>query len=308
MSSGGEDGAGEVEASEEETETGDCSLDEWGWDSSVDQFLLEIVEEAPRRGSYVDFAWVSVQFLDVLEPGDGQIDEALVRFSPAALEERWNYLTWQIQKEASKAGSEAATAPGLEESECPQARLPERDRVLDAMQKFFFGRPSPGKDPAAPGALVLHEACVAAEAPIDPPSLGASTRARVQGACVAAAAAASRGLATAHDEPAAVCWVSAEQPRPEAVDEGAPALSSATAEVHSLAKTAGSSSAAGPDAAAGAGSSNEALRRCLEELRWHGEALRLCSAGGDAAELCVEAAARRKALLWSLGVSNGLPP
>merc|ERR1712113_993882 len=50
------------------------------------------------------------------------------------------------------------------------------------------------------------------------------------------------------------------------------------------------------------GSSNEALRRCLEELRWHGEALRRCSQGESASELCCEGIARRKALLWNLGV------
>eukprot|EP00929_Paragymnodinium_shiwhaense_P040908 TRINITY_DN21288_c0_g1_i4.p2 TRINITY_DN21288_c0_g1~~TRINITY_DN21288_c0_g1_i4.p2 ORF type:complete len:151 (+),score=31.71 TRINITY_DN21288_c0_g1_i4:252-704(+) len=51
-------------------------------------------------------------------------------------------------------------------------------------------------------------------------------------------------------------------------------------------------------------STNEALRRCLEALRWHGEALRRCAAGEDAALLCEEAADRRRELFWSLGLKG----
>ncbi|CAK9113227.1 unnamed protein product [Durusdinium trenchii] len=58
---------------------------------------------------------------------------------------------------------------------------------------------------------------------------------------------------------------------------------------------AGEHSAYGTDAA---------LRRCLEELRWHGEALCQCAAGANAQELCAEASARRKELFWSLGCEH----
>lgn len=234
----------------------DASLDEWGWDPMVDQFLLELISEAQDRDR-VDFGWVSQQFFEVLDPAENQVDAAADRFSPEALYQRWRYLTdparsqpqeAPIQEEQEEADDVAAEEPEesplvalelegavdaeLEHQELQHALDPEpapkkgRDRVLDAMQSFLFGLPRGNKSSSA-------------------------------------------DAASAPSQPSELSW---EEPL----------------------------RSAGPSAYASG--SGEALRRCLEELRWHGDALRLCASGADAAALSREAAERRKALLWSLGI------
>ncbi|CAL1132166.1 unnamed protein product [Cladocopium goreaui] len=147
------------------------------------------------------------------------------------------------------------------------ANEPPRDRVLEAMQNFLFGLPRPNMMPER------HRAMAEAK----------------------------------HQEDSEETWQDSanaagckqqccdEGPSADAiVDENSSADHQATS-----AFTGGSSQKMRGHGAAAKGT--DALRRCLEELRWHGEALRQCAAGANAQQLCAEASVRRKELLWSLG-------
>ncbi|CAJ1420957.1 unnamed protein product [Effrenium voratum] len=68
-----------------------CMLDEFGWDPMVDEYLEALVDEASSQAE-IDWAWVSHQFLDTLEPTPEQIEAALQRFCPDSLQQRWLYL------------------------------------------------------------------------------------------------------------------------------------------------------------------------------------------------------------------------
>ncbi|CAE8591176.1 unnamed protein product, partial [Polarella glacialis] len=215
----------------------------------------------------VDWSWISIQFLETFSPAEDQVEAAMERFSPRNLRERWLYLQNGCQspvgaverleepncKEAASSSGEGVAEPSSEASAdeagplgSPSAVGPQgckgRDRVLDAMQNFLFGRPVPRKTPT----LAVSEPTFAE--------------------------------------------VVVEDAKEEELQEESSSLHRTT--------SAGSSAE---------GTSNAALRKCLEELRWHGEALRCCAAGADAWALCEEAAARRKALLWNLGVGPDGP-
>jgi len=236
----------DVGPEEEDCESG---LDEFGWDPMVDEYLEALVEEAQDE-SEIDWAWISCQFLETLEPTQDQIHAALERFSPQSLQERWSYL----QNRSVLATQEAANS--LNE--------PARDRVLEAMQNFLFGLPS-GMNPHR------HETAEAkpheveeSEAPAD---LGLQQEAETDSAD---AGDISNDTGRAEHEETVATFAAGENPRRFCESDRA---------------------AKGTDA----------LRRCLEELRWHGEALRQCAAGANAQQLCAEASVRRKELLWSLG-------
>lgn len=320
------------------SDDGDCyedsevsCLDEFGWDPSVDAFLLEAVEEAPRYNDRIDFAWVSCTFLDTLAPTEDQLPAALDFFSPAALQVRWLYLQQRTDSSSGEgalgasdaacdvgasfsdspdiacaaAGSEVAataagkhhepldsdnnvdiagsgkfcssssSAGGVAGSSLPRKRgLPGRDRVLGAMQDFLFGRPR--------GTSAEKE-----QDPSDPSS--STSPAGSASASFAASSTWAQQQHTLEHAPAESLQVAAQAPEEITGSE----------EAHLA-----------PDRAAleddsACGCSNEALRCCLEELRWHGEALRRCATGEDAAALATEAASRRKALLWRLGLGPG---
>lgn len=305
-------------------------LDEHGWDPYVDSFLRNLVRQAPHTDfGVVDFVWVSSRFLETLEPDESQMVSALQRFNPSALEERWLFLqqfpedelvpdgfvedefgdeeeeeeehegygaaaasdgrlpllagggerptgscssSFLRGEEGGTAGataaeeaqeSEAGRSEANEEGEEQPAR-PQRRRVLDAMQSFLFGRavPRPTGDEILAASPAVHFP--------------------IAGAAVAPG-------------------VAAQEEGPDLGSDGELEAASAALELNLSSP---------PEAVLGAGggegrvngSGNEALRRCLDELRWHGEALRRCATGEDATALCAEAAGRRKTLLWSLGV------
>eukprot|EP00927_Polykrikos_kofoidii_P025693 TRINITY_DN23042_c0_g1_i1.p1 TRINITY_DN23042_c0_g1~~TRINITY_DN23042_c0_g1_i1.p1 ORF type:complete len:321 (+),score=64.58 TRINITY_DN23042_c0_g1_i1:132-1094(+) len=310
-------------ASSDDDECAD--LDEWGWDPTVDQFLLEIVEEAPRQGPFIDFAWVSCQFLQVLEPSDNDVEAAMERFSPAALEERLAFLLQSVHEtdvinEASveptssclhlpRSQSDNTCSAGSSTSDLgsvPSAintfnpgGPPKRDRILEAMQNFLFEQPCPEKDASV--AIVdssHHEAILAA------PSETASTRPYTERT-------EELSLSQSPSEPVSPTGLAMSL---TAIEPSTATPASASAPVSPLREVTmdgedkeqvGSAPFARRLCARGVGSSSggsDALRRCLDELRWHGEALRRCAAGEDAAELVAEATNRRKLLLWSIGL------
>jgi len=356
MSDDGSDGS-DAENQTSQGEESSCvdSLDEWGWDPWVDEFLLEVVGEAPRRGTAIDFTWVSQQFMETLEPSEEQWESAAERFAPGALQERWLFLVHQqyqdlqrqdalgqqeqlpvrdlqgqlraqqkqqreeqrgvaSSQERAPAGeneshpkaihtdaavlassssiidhSESMNAassssdttlifascqpsppsrktvePLTDEDLDPAAPRQKKDRVLDAMQRFFMGRPSPGKNPVASPATAPATPPVAqlATPPATPPA--AAKHSTLADGTSASAKSGNVGQSKATDAS-------------EAAEDSSPF-----------------------DATLTSGTAGEALRRCLDELRWHGEALRLASTGEDAAALNTEAAERRRTLLFSL--------
>jgi len=310
-------------------------LDEFGWDPSVDAFLLEAVEEAPRYNDRIDFAWVSCTFLDTLAPTEDQLPQALEFFSPAALQVRWLYLQQATQAdpsmhtqaepssvegavEASDAacdtdasfsdapgtataaagcelaattagshqgpldadcgvdvagsgkGSSSSSAGGVAGSSLP----PGRDRVLGAMQDFLFGRPR------------------------------GTTAGKEQGPAVPRSSTSPAGIASVSAADSSGPANTLEDASREALQVAAPSQEA----VAGSQETGPAADRTALEDDSSCGCSNEALRCCLEELRWHGEALRRCAGGEDAASLATEAASRRKALLWRLGLGPGGNP
>eukprot|EP00929_Paragymnodinium_shiwhaense_P040907 TRINITY_DN21288_c0_g1_i3.p1 TRINITY_DN21288_c0_g1~~TRINITY_DN21288_c0_g1_i3.p1 ORF type:complete len:373 (+),score=75.09 TRINITY_DN21288_c0_g1_i3:54-1121(+) len=292
------------------------NLDEWGWDPMVDEFLLDTVEEALQYGPRVDFAWVAAQFLEVCAPDDSKVEEAMERFSPAALQDRWLYLVArnaqmvavhedrsQSEESASfsnvpkeRVGRPAATggfpaaatgsrssasassawhaapaaasvltgAPEAAASSldrptteaAPADRLvdtygkagpPKRDRVLEAMQNFLWGQPNPSRNPGKP----LPPTAKAHPQEPDGRSMPVSDTPPGQG-----------GLLSLADTVDVSCHADSMAAAIAAGAALAPLSSGSACPEHtSMALASGSPP-----------STNEALRRCLEALRWHGEA------------------------------------
>eukprot|EP00435_Cladocopium_sp_Y103_P044153 s805_g12.t1 len=252
------------EEAEEECELG---LDEFGWDPMVDDYLEALVEEAQDEESQVDWAWISCQFFETLEPTQDQIHAALERFSPGSLQERWSYL------QNKKTLAQVTTA-----SEPP------RDRVLEAMQNFLFGLPTPNMNPERHKAMAETKHKEESEGRTSP---GLQEETPQDPANVAGCR-----LQCCDEEPSAGLVTDSIQDN--VIDENCRVDHEATS-----ALAGGSSQTMHGHRAAAKGT--DALRRCLEELRWHGEALRQCAAGANAQQLCAEASVRRKELLWSLG-------
>lgn len=306
----------------------DC-LDDWGWDPMVDAFLRECVHEAPRGDlGVVDFAWVSSHFLETLEPAEDQIMAALEKFNPSALEERWLYLQQVPEQQAIIQGVlqqeleiDGAALDEEQEDEpnnvgpeemlsqtaiCNEGSMqpstaPSRVRILDAMQSFLFGRqlrhsPVQHVPPQeARGTSKMAEGSASREAVggssgLAGVGLGVPVDASDDTGCTAASS--GRGISSPGEIADKTCKVQGVGvPEICGADfSGARALHRMEREVELDALSSCS------------GGSNEALRCCLDELRWHGEALRRCADGEDAGKLNAEGAERRKALLWSLGV------
>eukprot|EP00933_Yihiella_yeosuensis_P061065 TRINITY_DN63894_c0_g1_i1.p1 TRINITY_DN63894_c0_g1~~TRINITY_DN63894_c0_g1_i1.p1 ORF type:complete len:410 (+),score=125.13 TRINITY_DN63894_c0_g1_i1:62-1291(+) len=385
-------------------------LDEHGWDSMVDEFLLSIVEEAREFSPRVDWAWVSCQFIETLQPDESQVEAALERFSPRALLERWIYLErcrrdnlersplqdsegseanptedaeigqeieltqpeqhedscqqqclkqghittnsatpttattpsshsneeqqhqqhsheegeqqkqqqqmqmqmeqlqqkQQVQQEAQQhddqheqqlqqstpSSASSSIPPGVAVAE-ESAEPARKDRVLEAMQSFLFGRPKPGKVPQS--SLQSLPEAKPEETPLE------SDVAKHSNPSVADRATSDdEREEVAKETPEEVALtvevLPQEQEDPDQDEVANDVSEPAGQRISPSNGIAGSSRTC-------SGSSNEALRKCLEELRWHGEALRRCALNAEeAAPLCVEAAERRKALLWQLGV------
>lgn len=302
-------------------------LDEWGWDPFVDSFLRALVRKAPRGvfGTVPDFAWVSRRFLETLDPTEDQIVAALQRFNPSALEERWLYLQQipetdvfseedcseeEEEDEGEASGLHTATQVSLDEAVCSAGvaaegsgacavpageaaaapvPAPARGRVLDAMQSFLFGSTQPHVHAARGAALPAREA--QGRCPDQRP-LAMPLHLHAEGGAAEMLSNDPGGDAACSDgglPPVAVAPCMGPETAPAAAQEDAITLLATAV------------------APARGGNRNEALRRCIDELRWHGEALRRCAEGEDAAELCAEAQARRKALLWSLGAEAGPP-
>lgn len=157
---------------------------------------------------------------------------------------------------------------------------PPRDRVLVAMQRFFNGRPTPEREP-----LARAEDYEAAETPEGQADTVAAARGVADEAPTVFAAAHSLSGA-------------AELPTVR-LDGGVATELFQGSAISSLDASTGEAAAVSAHAEPG---NSEALRRCLDELRWHGEALRRCAAGEDATGLCAEATRRRRELLWSLSL------
>lgn len=270
------------------------ALDEFGWEPTVDEYLLELVEEARDISPEIDWAWVSYNFLETLQPTEDQFEQAVLRFSPGELCERWHYLqqigqreegaeNFSVSLEAIDEDRETlAPEPCLETStiECPQPPISEekssgvpkrRDRVLESMQSFLFGLPRPSQNPR-PG---LSKPCENSPCELKPLETQAKAKAEEREE--------RRDCLEIQDSVL-------QEPSQDDCHRKSPKLGVATASPNS-----------------GNGRPADALRRCLEELRWHGEALQQCAAGADAGDLSREAARRRKELLWSLGVGLDAP-
>eukprot|EP00930_Biecheleria_cincta_P083396 TRINITY_DN72980_c0_g1_i1.p1 TRINITY_DN72980_c0_g1~~TRINITY_DN72980_c0_g1_i1.p1 ORF type:complete len:298 (-),score=63.13 TRINITY_DN72980_c0_g1_i1:44-937(-) len=285
----------------ESTETGtECtgSLDEFGWEPMVDEFLLELVEEAASYSPEIDWAWVSFRFLETLQPTQDQMERAVVRFSPGELCERWHYLQ-ELGQQEERAEDFAGPLEAIDEDRevlAPEPRLESltvespqpptsmenhsgvpqrRDRVLESMQSFLFGLPRPSQNPQP----VRSKPCESS--PCKPEQLETQEKLKAEE---------SEELQDSLEEHDSALQESSSRAQPSQDDHPkSPKLGVA---------------AASPNSGSG---SADALRRCLEELRWHGEALQRCAAGADAGDLSREAAGRRKELLWSLGVGLNAP-
>jgi hypothetical protein len=279
----------ELESEDEHAEDYDyessACLDEYGWDPSVDAFLEEVVEEAPLLpNGHVDFSWVCSMFLETLSPDEDQVEAALERFSPSALQERHEYLrsrhvaissNTSERREAEQIVAERSRTPppstsssvggytsSVAVAEEPALQLessgtsrPGRDRVLHSMHNFLYGRPRPEAQEMSPK-------------PQQTPGTSSAATEVVQ--AVSTPAVCSKDV-------------------------------SETAKIQQ-AKVADTCAPASSEDLSVSACTNEALRCCLEELRWHGEALRRCADGAEASVLAIEAAERRKALLWRLGL------
>lgn len=299
-------------------------LDDWGWDPSVDAFLEELVAEAPRCGAAVDFAWVSESFLEVLEPTPEQAAVALERFSPVALAKRWLYLQRvrtgraagqndeisehmtsvsvacesrassalvaerNVGDSIAEANHGAGHAAGadmqdkrLDVSQCESALStapapPGRDRVLDAMQSFLFGVPrqSPRMQGRRPAHDPLSEVSIMGSEKVEEPSslLGDEVEPG-DGPGGEGTEEPVIDISSVQQETSGVGLSGRNSPGNVAVVSGPPKFSPATMPTN-----------------------GEALRLCLEELQWHGEALNHCAGGSDAVALAREAKLRRAAM------------
>lgn len=315
-----------------DVEDGTCAvdLDDWGWDPSVDAFLEELVEEAPRCGSAVDFAWVAESFLEVLEPTSDQAADALIRFSPMALAQRWLHLQRRQKCHAAAQKDEEAKTetftvaareahassalvgdhdtcdraadsnvgaacpagadlevdgPQLPQFECSSVVSPStspdppgRDRVLDAMQSFLFGVPRQSPAFRPQGRRPVRDPLPKfpidqAEAVKEPASFSVGEAEPGVGPCVEGTEEPVMGLPSGRQEDAEVGILERRLSGKVAVASGSTRLLRAKTPTNS-----------------------EALRLCLEELHWHGEALNNCAGGGDAGTLAREARLRRAAM------------
>lgn len=276
------------------------ALDEFGWEPMVDEYLSELVEEAGSMSPEIDWAWVSYNFLQTLQPTEDQIEEAADRFSPGELCERWHYLQ-QLGQQEERAENFAGALEAIDEDcetlapepcletptvESPRppisaeklSEVPERrDRVLESMQSFLFGLPRPSQNPRPD----LSKPCESS--PCEPKPLETQEKAKAK------EFEEWRDCPETQDSVFQESASSRAQPSQDECHPKSPKLGGAAISVSS-----------------GSGSS-DALRRCLEELRWHGEALQQCAAGADARDLSREAAGRRKELLWSLGLGLDAP-
>lgn len=267
-------------------------LDEWGWDPSVDSLLEEVVADAPHLpNGQTDWSWVSYTFLEFLAPEEEQLEAALEKFSPAALQERFLYLR-------SGRATPRSLGTGLEDEEEEEEEEPSGSMasasttlapVIDAFPASIFSTDNEeavaSDEPQCSG-----NSYASAATPEDGSGAGKKDRDRVLDAMQSFLFGRPRPQAKPVPTPA-----SAAAPSKQAWVVSEDATSAAEAEeATALGVACGSEPC-----------SNEALRCCLDELRWHGEALRLCAAGADATGLAGEAAGRRKALLYRLGFGPG---
>lgn len=276
----------------------EATLDEWGWDPFVDEFLEGLVAEAPRRGASVDFEWVSARFLETFDPSEDQAAAAFERFCPEALQERWLYLqSLEPPSAAAKATPDGERAPcsgaagvvlGPGGHACNVAAPPG-----PPSGQLQAGCSGSAEAVAAPGPVPAVSGCHEPAVP--------TGRDRV----LVAMQSFLFGLPRPEQSPPEALPCCA-QPSTTASGRNAGTSTAGCGGAGSAATVAAPTAATSPAAKpplCGAGS-NEALRKCLEELRWHGEALRRCAAGEDATRLCGEAAERRRALLRGLGLGS----
>lgn len=260
----------------------DSALDEFGWDPFVDKFLRALVRRSPCTDfGVVDFAWVSSRCLEILEPSEDQIIGAVQQFSPPALEQRWLYLQGLPHESSDDEEFADIFNVGVEEEDSG-------DEVLrnsgNRTEVSVIDEPQQG--------------CA---------SRGVPSRSRVldamQGYLFGRSS--NRSDARVTPCPETIAGPSSEKSnvesatQPSSVDTCNPDRGFESAGAAPQRAVAQASSVSG-----GGKSENIALRRCLDELLWHGEALHRCASGEDAAAICVEAAVRRKSLLWFLGAGS----